>query len=532
MATTTDLRQLALERSPTKAGTTRRRRDLVPRYVIPLAVLLGFGSVIGWSARERLLPSQSVTVVPVILTRAAVQRSGTPLFQAAGWVEPRPSPVKVPPLADGVIEDLLVVAGQEVEAGQPVATLVDVDARIALNEAEAALQLREAELDAARAMVVAARAHVDQPVHLEAALAEAEALLAKAQTELVNLPFAIRAAESRLQYARHDLAGKRSAGEALAGRTLQRAQGESDSATAALEELRARRPSLESQAAALRKQSEALRTRLELRIEETRRLAEAEAGVRSAEAQARQAELAVQAARLRLERMTLRAPISGRVLALNTQPGQRVSGLASASEHDSGGVLVLYDPHMLQVRADVRLEDVPHVEPGQPVQIESAALSQPLVGEVLTARSLADVQKNTLQVTVAVHRPPPVIKPDMLVQATFLAPERPADPSERQDDPLRLLVPRPLVETVEGQTTVWLADRLHGIARRKAVVLGQAGNDQLVEVVEGLNPTDKLVAGGREGLRHGDRITIRGEDSTLGTADRTPAMPPATAGPQ
>lgn len=178
----------------------------------------------------------------------------------------------------------------------------------------------------------------------------------------------------------------------------------------------------------------------------------------------------------------------------------------------------------------MRLEDVPHVQPGQPVQIESAVLSQPLTGEVLTATSVADIQKNTLQVKVAIHSPPPVIKPDMLVQATFLAPERKTEKSEGREDPLRLLVPRPLVESGEGGTSVWVADRLNGTARRQPVTLGKAGTDQLVEVVEGLNAMDKLVAGGREGLTHGDRITVAGDDSTLGIAERnrTKSVPSTT----
>lgn len=520
MPTTLDLRQLVVDRSGANAPKKSGRRKLVTRYVIPLGVIVGFGLVIAWSTRESLLSSKPVTVVPVVLARAEVQQSGSPLFQAAGWVEPRPSPVMVSALAEGIVEQLLVVAGQEVKAGQPVATLVDADARIALGDAEAALTLKEAELAAARATFVGAQSQLDRPVHLQASLADAESDLAKVKTELGNLPFAVRAAESRRQFAKVDLEGKKSVGEALAGRLVQRAQSEFDSATAALEELHARKPSLDREAAALQNKCEALRSQLELKSEETRRLAEAEAGVRSAQAKVRQAEYAVQAGKLRLERMTLRAPLSGRVLALNTQPGRRVTGMAPASEQDSATVLTLYDPQMLQVRADVRLEDVRHVQPGQPVQVESAVLSQPLTGEVLTATSVADIQKNTLQVKVAIHQPPPVMKPDMLVQATFLAPERKSDKSKGREDPLRLLVPRQLVESGEGGMTVWVADRLSGMARRQAVTIGKAGTDQLVEVIEGLNAMDKLVAGGREGLVHGDRITVAGEDSMFGIAER------------
>src|SRR5439155_3123646 len=98
-------------------------------------------------------------------------------------------------------------------------------------------------------------------------------------------------------------------------------------------------------------------------------------------------------------------------------------GLSPVGHPEASTVATLYDPTRLQVRADVRLEDVPRLRPGQAVRIESpAAPAGPLDGEVLFATSQADVQKNTLQVKVLVKAPPPTLRPDMLVRATFLAP--------------------------------------------------------------------------------------------------------------
>jgi HlyD family secretion protein len=314
------------------------------------------------------------------------------------------------------------------------------------------------------------------------------------------------------------LDGKRSARDTIPERTVQRAENEFESATAALAELKARAPGLESEAAALARKCEAVRKQLELKTEEKRRVAEAEAGVKIARAKLRQAKLVLQAAQLRLDRMTIRAPIAGRILALNAQPGKRMMGMEPASDRDAATLLTLYDPRMLQVRADVRLEDVRQVQPGQPVQLESAALAQPLAGEVLTVTSMADVQKNTLQVKVAIHAPPVVLRPEMLVQVTFLAPRKPDAKSEDSQSPLRLLVPRQLVESVEGQARVWVADRAGKVARRRTVKLGRARTEALIEVVEGLTATDKLIAGGRVGLEDGARIKIAGEDATLGVA--------------
>src|SRR5882724_5018944 len=109
MSANVDLRQLAVRRDgPAIPAPPRRPRHLLSRYLLPGAVLVGFLAVAGWAARDSLLPSRPVTVVPVLTTRAEIRQGGTPLFQAAGWVEPRPTPVLVTALAEGVIDKLLV----------------------------------------------------------------------------------------------------------------------------------------------------------------------------------------------------------------------------------------------------------------------------------------------------------------------------------------------------------------------------------------------------------------------------------------
>ncbi len=517
MTAQVDLKQLAVNRPDPAARPLVRKRAWLGRWGVPVAIIAGFSGVIGWSAGDRLLPSTPVTIVPVILMRAEVQSAGTTLFQAAGWIEPRPTPVMATALLEGVVEKLLVTAGQDVVVDEPLAQLYDADARIAVREADAAKQLRQAELDLAQAGLKAAQANVDQPVHLEAAHAEAEAALARLRTEVKNLPFAVRAAEARLRLARQDLEGKKSVSESLPGRSIQKAQSEFDAAGATLDEWRQRGPSLEAELKAWQRKCHALHSKLRLKTDEMRELEEARANIAAANARFLQAELAVESASLRLKRMTVRSPINGRILTLHAQPGQRLMGINGASERDAATVVSLYDPQQLQVRADVRLEDVAQVQVGQPVQITTAAHGKPLAGKVLAMTSVADIQKNTLQVKVSIDVPPAVIKPEMLVQVVFLAPDAPDSESNKDQEPLRVLVPREVVETTENGAVVWLADAGAGIAHRKSVQLGRAGTDQLVEVTQGLTALDKLVSGGRDGLSDGARIRITGEDHTRGT---------------
>jgi len=520
MASQVDLRQLAVARPAADASSLPRRRAWLSRWALPLAIVGGFTGLAGWSAREHWLPARSVTVVPVMLVRAEVQEAGTPLFQAAGWIEPRPTPVTCSALVEGVVEDLLVVEGQEVEEKQPVARLVDLDARIARREAESVLQLREAERDAAEAVLRAARTNVAQPVHLEAAYADAEAALAMLETEINSLPFQVQAAEARRTLARQDLDGKQAAAEAIAGRSVQKSQHEFDAAAAALAELQQRAPNLVRQHEAWRRKCEALRTKLRLKTDETRAADEAKANLAAAEARLSQARLGVEIAELQLERTVVRSPIKGRVLALHAQPGGRLMGINAASERDASTVLTLYDPQQLQVRVDVRLEDVPQVQIGQLVQIATAAASEPLAGRVLTMTSQADIQKNTLQVKVSIDSPTAVIRPEMLAQVTFVAAENPGDNSESGQDPLRLLVPKELVETGERGATVWVADAARGVARHQVVQIGRASTGQLVEVSAGLTALDKLIVKGREEISDGARIHIVGNDRTLGVRQR------------
>ena len=510
---TINLRELAVERTA-RRPPPRRRRTWFSRYVIPGAIVLGFLALLGWAMRDRLATRRQVSVVPVVVTRADVQQSGTPLFQAAGWIEPRPTAANVAALTEGVLEELLVVEGQPVEAGQPIARLIDVDARLTLRETEIQLALRESELRSAAAELKAAKLRKEFPVHLEAQLADAESMLAKTRTELAQLPFLTQSAETQREYAQNNLEGKRSAGAGVSGRSLQLAESDLGTTDAKLNELKQRAPSLQREEAALQKKRDALASQLKLLIDESRRVESSIAQEEAAQANRNQAQLAVEKARLNLERCVVRSPMTGRVMQLIAQPGNRVMGLESNAPRSSSTVVTLYDPRMLQVRADVRLEDVPLVEQGQPVEVQTASSKETLHGIVLRLTSSANIQKNTLEVKVALTDPPETIRPEMLVTATFLAPLQP-EATETSRDQERLLIPRELIETVAGGTTVWIVDAA-GLARCRSIQLGKAGSDILIEVTNGLTPTDKLIASGVEGLQDGEPVEVSREDDRIG----------------
>lgn len=510
MTTKIDLRELAVDRLEESAAVVEGPpRAVISRYLVPGVVLAGFAALTVWAARDSFLPTTPVSVTPVVVARAEVQESGTPLFQAAGWVEPRPTPIILPALTEGIVQELLVVEGQDVERGDPVAKLIAIDAELELRQSRHALALQQAELQRAQAVETAARQRFNTPVHLETEWAKAEASLLMMEAELAKQPFLIEAATAKAEYARRNYEIKQTAGTGVAKRSIQQAKSESIAAQSVLEELQSRTLQLERQVRASKKRRDALAKQLELLIDESRDVAESAAEVAIAKARVEQATVTLEQAELRLERMTIRAPVGGRVLALLASPGTHISAMRAGARSSGSGVIHLYQPHMLQVRADVRLEDVPHVQPGQLVQIETASVEGLLIGRVLTPTSRANIQKNTLEVKVAVDSPPDTIRPEMLVTATFLAPQRPPV-RESEGTPQRMLVPRQLVESSGEGDFLWIA-AADSTARRQPIQLGRAGTEQRVEVTDGIAPTDKLITTGRESLSPGDRIHITGE---------------------
>ena len=517
MSTDVDLRELAIDRSGTGHPRIRTRRHVLTRYVLPLVLICGFLSLVAWGSRDFIFPPKAVTVVPVFSTTAEVRQEGTPLFKAAGWIEPRPTPVRVAALAPGVVKELLVVEDQSVNSGEPIAELVKDDAKLAYDRALANLELRQAELDEAKAALAAAETRFKQPVHLKAPLGEAQASLAKIETLLKNLPFEVLRAEADYEAMQKNYDGKLAAKGVVAGVEIDIAKSKADAANALVEELRDRSESLKQGQAGLIQQRDALKTQLELLADEIKAKDETEAKVRAAMARIKQARVVVAEANLQMERMTVVAPIDGRVFRLVAHPGARIgNGITQMTDYDGSTVVTMYRPDMLQIRVDVRFEDIPNVSLNQSVEIDNPALSSPLTGRVLFISSEADIQKNTLQVKVEIPNPPPIFKPEMLVDVTFRAPkllQRVLEPSQE----LKLYVLQQLIHQDDGGSFVWLADQSDGIACKTMVETGAVGSNGLVEITSDLTISSRIISGGSDGLQDGDRIKVTSEDSSLGT---------------
>ncbi len=439
---------------------TRRLADTLA----PLAVVAGAAGVLLIAGGGALIPTREVRVEPAVFDRADHPTAATAgparavrTVQTAGWIEADPYYIACTALAEGVVEEILVLEGERVEAGQVVARLVAEDAQLEARRAEADLAFALAAVARAEADFAAARADWEHPVERERAVGATLAALDEARGELAQLPALIareRATAERLveELARSERAlgsGASNEIEVIVLRKNLAAQ------RASLEAMTARGPILEAMIRRLEAEATAASRNAELRIAERRALDAAEAGVHAARAEADRARARLDEALLRLDRMTIRAPVGGWVQARLAAPGDKLM-FAMDSPH-SMHLLHLYDPSQIQVRVDVPLADAGEVSVGQPCEVVVEILPErPFRGEVTRITNQADLQKNTLQVKVRVIDPSPLLKPEMLSRVTFQGGHEAGPGDDPGADAARAVrVPAELIAARSGSEGVW-----------------------------------------------------------------------------
>jgi HlyD family secretion protein len=503
-----DLGALAVRRAAPAAAGLRVPRRWVARVVLPGALLAGFTSLALWAARDLVAPPAPVRIVPVRVQAGTVEAVGQALFQANGWVEPSPRPVDVTVQTVGQyrVREVLVNPGEWVTTGQPLLLLDDARAALDLEAAGKRHARRLAAVKAAKADVAKAEVAVtNTAAAVKLAKAEGEADGNAAAAELARAEAGVRVAELAVAV-EEDLWRSRAVTSDVklrqARQALDVARADRDAAAARLAKARTAADVRVRQAELALAAATADRASLVAKAEE-------------AEQEAADAGVEVRKAELEQERTKVTAPVGGVVMGLYVRAGTVVGGADSLPE-SKGAVVTLYDPKRLQVRVEVPVAKFALVRPGQPaeVEVEDVLPGVKLPGTVLYDTHLANVSRNSVPVKVALPAdPPPQLRPEMIASVRFRAPASPDRP--KAETARRLLIPRRLLIADGDQTRVWVADPVAGRAALRGVELAPGEKDrtgEAAEVVGGLNPTDKLIATGREGLRPGQRVKVVGED--------------------
>jgi len=474
-----DLSALRMQEQP---SGRRPRRPLGPRLALAALLLLVGGIAVSF-LWPLLTPARKVRTAAVRAAGGEGGASRVTVAEAAGWVEPDPFPVVVRPLVEGILQELELLEGHPVKKGETVVgRLASAPLLAARDRAVAALAQREAELAQAVAMREVAESLLDQKADVRLAEASAREETAAAGGRLEAAKGELAGAEAEREARRADLAGQEKL-EAAGGSypvALAKARAAMRAAEAAVTE---KAGELAAAMAQLAKDEAVLAIAREV-LADPRALLGEVATTRAAEAKARAdrdaAKVELSVAERELGWATILAPMDGVVLKLLAAPGTAVG---PAGE----GVVSLYDPQRLQARIDVPLASVEGVALDQEVEVRTEVLSgRATKGVVIRIQRESDLLKNTLQVKVRLVSPDPLLRPETLCRARFLAP---AAGTEGAPGPALFRVPR---AALRGGAVFVVDPRDGGRARRVPVEKSGEEGDEIV-VKGGLSLSHRVI---------------------------------------
>lgn len=205
-----------------------------------------------------------------------------------------------------------------------------------------------------------------------------------------------------------------------------------------------------------------------------------------------------------LEKLTVRAPFAGVIVARAAQAGEMVSPISAGGGFTRTGIGTIVDMDSLEIEVDVNESFIDRVCPGQRVTaVLDAYPDWDIPAEVNTVVPAADRQKATVRVRVALLERDPRILPEMGISVRFLgeSPVTSADP----DAAPALTVPASAVLETDSRRHVWRVD--DGRLERRVVQTGARRGDRVV-ILAGLTQRDWIVSDAR-GDALADGVAVR-----------------------
>ncbi|MBI9017456.1 MAG: efflux RND transporter periplasmic adaptor subunit [Phycisphaerae bacterium] len=477
------------------------------RYGLPIAIILACICLLAWSARDSILPAKPVQTAEVV-GRAVTRSVGTVTVQAPGWVEPDPFATYVPALTPGVVKEVLVLEGQQVKANQIVAKLIDDDAKFTLDKANAMLAQKQAMLDIAKAMLTTAQSNWDNPIEQDRAVSVAQAKLQEAQVDLEKnkaelLIQKAKLAEIQDQYERLIKVGEGSVSKSQIAQTGFKRDAQKATVAASQQQITA----TENYIQQCQADSKAAQQHRKLRITEHNNLAVAKAELARLKAEVLNAEAVVGQAKLSLDRTDVRSPVNGIVMKRLAATGTKV--MLEGDMKTSADIVHLYNPQKVQVRVDVPLSEAAQIGVEQEAEIIVDVLpDKKFKGKVTRIVHEADIQKNTLEIKVAIIDPTSEIKPEMLARVKFIAKKQELQKGENPAATVHAFVPENALVNKQGSTAITWTISIDNKAAKRNVTVGDNRIEDHIEVIEGLNPGDKVIANPGD-IQEGQRVRVQ-----------------------
>jgi RND family efflux transporter MFP subunit len=217
----------------------------------------------------------------------------------------------------------------------------------------------------------------------------------------------------------------------------------------------------------------------------------------SAKAQLNQAQAAVNLAKHSLNVSIMKAPFSGVIASKNAEVGDVINPLMGGfSPGSGGGVLTLVDFSRVKIRVEISGADIPLVRKGQEAILRVPTTpGREFRGTIQVVNVAADPQTKKFGIEVAVDNPELVLRPGTFGEIVL----------EIQTHEKALVVPQ---KAILENNHVFIAR--DGQAAKREVVLGLQ-NSTLVEIQNGVEEGDLVIAEGNFGLEDGAPVEITGE---------------------
>lgn len=175
----------------------------------------------------------------------------------------------------------------------------------------------------------------------------------------------------------------------------------------------------------------------------------------------------------------LRSPIDGIVVARHIAVGEAVQAGATPT-------FTITNPAAIWVVGQLYQEDLHHVAVGDPAEIRSPVLAQPIQGKVIYVGASLDSDTLTIPVRIAAENPDGLLKKGLYVEAAITS-RKPVD---------ELLVPADAVlRDDDNLPFVYVESSEPGSFARRHVTLGeQVGHDFVIH--DGLKPGEQVIGNG------------------------------------
>ena len=210
--------------------------------------------------------------------------------------------------------------------------------------------------------------------------------------------------------------------------------------------------------------------------------------LKSAKGQLESAQGKYQGATAQLGYSEIRSPIDGVITDRPLYPGE----MATAGTP----LLTVMDTSQVTAREHIPQQSAALLKTGDQATISAPGFDKPITGKVSIISPALDPNSTTVEVWVQAKNPGGRLKPGTSVQASILA----------QSVPDAVTIPAAALLTAQDGTTSVMVVGSDGRAHQKDVKVGIRDQDR-IQVVEGLQAGDRIVASGAYGLPDNSKVT-------------------------